>query len=153
MGEAEVTSKGQLEEDMATRAIGASSTPTTTSSLKKKPRLIKKSMSVVSFKELTEEIPDSPTTHFDSEFELAEEKVESSVLDSTITLQEPKIGNLLPGFDLPVISLVEEAQLLEKDKAVALLVEEVEDRQEEVEMLQEKLNMSVASNRAMVHVV
>ena len=148
--ESEGAAKDQSEEDMA-RAIGASSTPTTTSSLKKKPRLIKKSKSVVSFKELTEEIPDSPT-HFDPKFELEAEKPES-VLDSTITLEEPKIGNLLPGFDLPVISLVEEAQLLEKDKAVALLVEEVEDKQEEEEMLQEELGRSADSNRAMVHVV
>ena len=112
---------------------------------------MKKSKSVVSFKELTEEIPDS-STHFDLKFELAE-KPEESVLDSTITLEEPKIGNLLPGFGLPVISLVEEAQLLEKDKALALLVGELEDRQEEEEMLQEELDRSAASNRAMVHVV
>ena len=85
-------------------------------------------------------------------FELAEKR-EESVLDSTITLEEPEIGNLLPGFDLPVISLVEEAQLLEKDKAVAMLVRELEDRQEEEEMLQEELGRSGASNRAMVHVV
>ena len=48
---------------------------------------------------------------------------------------------------------MEEAQLLEKDKAVALLVEEVEDKQEEEEMLQEELGRSADSNRAMVHVV
>ena len=118
--------------------------------VKAKPRLIKKSKSVVSFKEVTEEIPESPS-QFDSKSEWMEKS--ESVLDSTITLEEPKIGNLLPGFDLPVISLVEEAQLLEKDKALAVLVGEVEDKQEEEEMLQEELNRTAASNKAMVHVV
>ena len=76
-----------------------------------------------------------------------------SVLDSTVTLDEPRIGNLLPDLDLPVISLFEEAQLLEKDKALAVLVREVEERQEEEELLQEELNRSAESNKAMMHCV
>ena len=115
--------------------------------LPKKPRLMKKSKSVVSFKEVTEEIPESPS-EFDTEVNQKE-----SVLDSTITLEEPRIGNLLPDLDLPVISLFEEAQLLEKDKALAVLVREVEDRQEEEELLQEELNRSAESNKAMIHCV
>ena len=115
--------------------------------LPKKPRLMKKSKSVVSFKEVTEEIPESPS-EFDTEVNQKE-----SVLDSTITLEEPRIGNLLPDLDLPVISLFEEAQLLEKDKALAVLVREVEERQEEEELLQEELNRSAESNKAMMHCV
>ena len=76
-----------------------------------------------------------------------------SVLDSTVTLDEPRIGNLLPDLDLPVISLFEEAQLLEKDKALAVLVRQVEDKQEEEELLQEELNRSAESNKAMMHCV
>merc|ERR1719370_1965126 len=110
----------------------------------KKPRLMKKSKSTVSFKEVTEEIPESP-----SEFEEAEIQKES-VLDSTITLEEPRIGTLLPDLDLPVISLFEEAQLLERDKVLAVLVREVEDRQEEEEVLQEELNRSAENNKAMM---
>ena len=115
--------------------------------LPKKPRLMKKSKSVVSFKEVTEEIPESPS-EFDTEVNQKE-----SVLDSTITLEEPRIGNLLPDLDLPVISLFEEAQLLEKDKALAVLVREVEDRQEEEELLHEELNRCAESNKAMMHCV
>ena len=76
-----------------------------------------------------------------------------SVLDSTVTLNEPRIGNLLPDLDLPVISLFEEAQLLEKDKALAAPVRQVEDKQEEEESLQEELNRSAESNKAMMHCV
>jgi len=115
--------------------------------LPKKPRLMKKSKSVVSFKEVTEEIPESP-----SDFAAGVEQKES-VLDSTITLEEPRIGNLLPDLDLPVISLFEEAQLLERDKALAVLVREVEERQEEEELLHEELNRSAESNKAMMHCV
>merc|ERR1719282_718302 len=115
--------------------------------LLKKPRLIKKSKSTVSFKEVTEEIPENP-----SDFDAGVEQKES-VLDSTITLEEPRIGNLLPDLDLPVISLFEEAQLLERDKALAVLVREVEDRQEEEELLHEELNRSAESNKAMMHCV
>merc|ERR1719318_1021736 len=115
--------------------------------LPKKPRLMKKSKSTVSFKEVTEEIP-----QYLSEFAAGVEQKES-VLDSTITLEEPRIGNLLPDLDLPVISLFEEAQLLEKDKALAVLVREVEERQEEEELLHEELNRSAESNKAMMHCV
>merc|ERR1719282_1313220 len=115
--------------------------------LLKKPRLMKKSKSTVSFKEVTEEIPENP-----SDFDAGVEQKES-VLDSTITLEEPRIGNLLPDLDLPVISLFEEAQLLERDKALAVLVREVEDKQEEEELLHEELNRSAESNKAMMHCV
>ena len=108
---------------------------------------MKKSKSTVSFKEVTEEIPES-LSEFDTEV-----KQKESVLDSTITLEGPRIGNLLPDLDLPVISLFEEAQLLEKDKALAVLVREVEERQEEEELLHEELNGSAESNKAMMHCV
>ena len=104
--------------------------------LPKKPRLMKKSKSVVSFKEVTEEIPESPS-EFDTEVNQKE-----SVLDSTITLEEPRIGNLLPDLDLPVISLFEEAQLLEKDKALAVLVKEVEDARQVKMVVQVKMLVS-----------
>ena len=42
---------------------------------------------------------------------------------------------------------------MEEDKALAVLVRQVEDKQEEEESLQEELNRSAESNNAMMHCV
>jgi len=127
----------------------------------KPKKSMRKTKSLVSFKDTIDTIPDTFV-------EEADEDTYSSALDSTITLESSTladfsselpvvaVASLLPGLDPPAdmaAHLANMARLLEKDKALAALGGQVEERMGEEDSLRRQLAAFDTNNQQMLQVV